>query len=174
MVEHLPLLVQRRLPSFVSLSHAKSEGVAYLRGGLGGYQLAVDCCKEASTARMVTMWYARAGVGHLEASACRRAFSPTSIFSRDRPTFEQNAGRGNEPEASALRGEGKRREEAQQRDDAAVADSVRARLLKCKNLAVLDVDTEGGKVVTEMNKHDKIYTPPQGLGRFGYDISTKF
>ncbi|CAM9525748.1 unnamed protein product [Ectocarpus sp. 12 AP-2014] len=64
----------------------------------------------------------------------------------------ENAGCGNEPEASAPRGEEKRREEAQQRDDAAVADSVRARLLKCKNLAVLDVDTEGGKKVTTLQE----------------------
>ncbi|CBJ29038.1 similar to ankyrin 2,3/unc44 [Ectocarpus siliculosus] len=66
----------------------------------------------------------------------------------------ENAGRGNDPEASAPRGEGKRREETQQRDDAAVADSVRARLLKCKNLAVLDVNTEGGKKVTTLR--DKV------------------
>lgn len=114
-------------------------------------------------------------MGHLEASACRRADSPTSLSSRDRPTFEQNAGRGNDlPEASAPLGEEKRREEAPQRDDAAVADAVRARLLKCKNLAVLDVDTAGGKVVNTRNEltRDELYSP-QGLGRFGYDISTK-
>lgn len=102
-------------------------------------------------------------MGHLETCACRRASLPTSLSSGDRPTFEQNAGRGNDPEASAPLGEEKQREEGKQRDDAAVADSVRARLLKCSNLAVLDVDTEGGKVVAETNKHDVIYSPPKGL-----------
>lgn len=116
---------------------------------VSGWQLAVDSCMQNSYSQdgdnvivLQLEWVA------LKLPPVRVLLASPSLSSRDRLTFEQNANRGNGPEASVPLREEKHDGEAQRRDDAAVADSVRARLSKHKNLVILDVDTENGKVVS--------------------------